>query len=164
MPVFYPNDSERSVTSPGSIGWRGATDTLFAVPWTLLAVAVAIAVGVYLVAVLGLALAGRRRHAEAIARFVPDCAVLFGRLARDPRVPRRYKLILAGVAAYLAMPIDLVPDFIPVAGQLDDAIIVSLALRAVLRGAGEELLAEHWPGPASSLALVERLVGARRVA
>jgi uncharacterized membrane protein YkvA (DUF1232 family) len=82
-------------------------------------------------------------------------------LAKDPRVGRRYKLLLFGVAAYLAMPIDLVPDWIPIAGQLDDAIIVGLALRAVLRGTGEGILAEPWPGPANSLSVVERLAGIR---
>lgn len=60
------------------------------------------------------------------------------------------------------MPIDLVPDFIPVAGQLDDAIIVGLALRAILRRIGHELLAEHWLGPTGSLSIVERLSGAPR--
>ena len=95
-----------------------------------------------------------------IARFVPDCAVLFGRLVRDPRVARRHKLLLAGAAAYLAMPFDLVPDFIPVAGQADDAVVVSLALRAALRGAGTDIVAEHWPGTAGGLAVVRRLAGA----
>jgi len=55
------------------------------------------------------------------------------------------------------MPIDLIPDFIPVAGQLDDAIIVAFVLRAVLRAGGPELLREHWPGPASSLNALTRL-------
>jgi uncharacterized membrane protein YkvA (DUF1232 family) len=55
------------------------------------------------------------------------------------------------------MPIDLVPDFVPVAGQLDDAIVVALVLRTVLRSGGPELLREHWPGPESSLAVVSRL-------
>ncbi len=55
------------------------------------------------------------------------------------------------------MPFDLVPDFIPVAGQLDDAIAVALVLRAVLRGGDRGLLEEHWPGPASSLNVVTRL-------
>lgn len=129
--------------------------------WQTLGVAGLAIVAVYLLVVLGLVLAGRRHDAVAMSRFVPDCAVLFARLARDPRVARRYKLMLFGVAAYLALPIDLVPDFIPIAGQLDDAIIVGLALRAILGGAGNELLAEHWPGPANSLLLVERLAGVR---
>jgi len=131
------------------------------VDWHPLAVAVGITIAVYLAGVGGLVLLGGRRQAGALARFVPDCAILFGRLARDPRVPRRHKVMLLGVAGYLAMPIDVVPDFIPVAGQLDDAIVVSLALRAVLRAAGDDVCAEHWPGPAGSLAIVERLAGRR---
>ena len=103
---------------------------------------------------------GRRRRTAEVARFVPDCAVLFGRLVRDPRVARGHKLVLLGAAAYLAMPFDLVPDFIPVAGQADDALVVSVALRAVLRGVGAEVVAEHWPGTAQGLAVIRRLAGA----
>ena len=135
--------------------------TLRAMDWRAIAVALLVVATLYAGVVLALVVAGRRQHAEAVARFVPDCAVLFGRLAKDPRVGRRYKLLLICVAGYLALPIDLIPDFIPIAGQLDDAIIVSLALRAVLRGTGNGILAEHWPGPAGSLAFVERLAGTR---
>ena len=106
--------------------------------------------------------AGRRDAARALAGFVPDCVILFRRLIGDRRVARRYKLLLVAVAGYLAMPIDLVPDFIPIAGQLDDAIIVALALRLVLRASGTGLVEEHWPGPASSLTVVMRLAGARK--
>ena len=91
---------------------------------------------------------------------MPDCAVLFRRLLRDARVPRRAKLALVVLVGYLALPFDLVPDFIPVIGHIDDAVILALALRAVLRATGTELLREHWPGPESSLAVVLRLVGA----
>lgn len=127
------------------------------------AVAGLYALGVFALGVFALVLAGRRQHAQAVARFLPDCAILFGRLARDPRVARRHKAMLVGVAAYLATPFDLIPDFIPIAGQLDDAIIVSLALRTLLRAAGDDLLREYWPGPPNSLAVVERLARTSKV-
>ena len=102
---------------------------------------------VYAAFVLALVVAGRREDAKAVARFVPDCAVLTGRLLRDPRVARRHKVMLALLVAYLASPIDLVPDFIPVAGQLDDAILIWLVLRAIRRSdGGAQLVREHWPG------------------
>jgi uncharacterized membrane protein YkvA (DUF1232 family) len=125
--------------------------------WQWLAVALGIALIVYAGAVLALVRAGRRGDARALAGFIPDCVVLFRRLLADPRVPRSRKLVLAGLIVYLAMPIDLVPDFIPVAGQLDDAIIAALVLRIVLRGAERSLVSEHWPGPQRSLDLVCRL-------
>lgn len=110
-----------------------------------------------------LVLVGRRGEARALAGFIPDCVVLFKRLIGDPRVPRRRKFLLVGMVGYLALPFDVIPDFIPIAGQLDDAILVGLVLRAVLRGSGEDLLREHWPGPEQSLAVVERLsYGSRR--
>ena len=125
--------------------------------------AVGLAVGsfavLYLTLLVALLISGRRAHARAMSRFLPDCVVLFGPLLRDPRLARRHKLLVAGVVAYLATPFDLVPDFLPVVGQLDDAIIAALVLRRVLRGAGPQLLAEHWPGPAESLALLTRLAG-----
>jgi uncharacterized membrane protein YkvA (DUF1232 family) len=121
----------------------------------------ALAIGflLYALLVVALAMAGRRTHARALARFVPDCALLFKRLLRDPRLSRPRKLLLALLVAYLAMPYDLVPDFIPVAGQLDDAVIVALALRSVLRDAGPALVREHWPGPPESLDVMLRLAG-----
>jgi len=124
-------------------------------------IGVAAVVVVYALALALLALAGRRGDARALARFVPDCVVLVKRLLGDPRVPRRRKLLLAAVVVYLASPIDLVPDFVPVAGQLDDAIVVALALRAIVRAGGDDLLTEHWPGPERSLDVIRRVAATR---
>jgi uncharacterized membrane protein YkvA (DUF1232 family) len=119
-----------------------------------------VVVALYAGAVAALAVLGRRGDAAALARFVPDCVVLLRRLASDPRVPRRHRLALWLGVAYLLMPFDLVPDMIPVAGQLDDAILVALALRSLVRAAGSGVVEEHWPGPHSSLAVVLRMAGA----
>jgi uncharacterized membrane protein YkvA (DUF1232 family) len=124
-----------------------------------LALIAAVLLACYAAFVLLLVAAGRRVEARAVAGFVPDCLVLFRRLVGDPAVPRRRKLVLAAMVVYLASPIDLVPDFLPGIGQLDDAILVALVLRYVLRAGGGELLSEHWPGPANSLQLLERLTG-----
>jgi uncharacterized membrane protein YkvA (DUF1232 family) len=126
--------------------------------WLLLVAAcVLVAYAAFLIA---LVVARRWEGARGVAGFIPDCIVLLRRLWGDPRVPRRYKLLLGALIGYLALPIDLVPDFIPVAGHIDDAVVVALALRVVLRASGTELLREHWPGPESSLAVVLRFVGA----
>jgi uncharacterized membrane protein YkvA (DUF1232 family) len=111
----------------------------------------------YAATVLALVIAGRRESARALAGFIPDCVVLCSRLLRDPRVPRRKKALLVALTGYLALPFDLVPDFISVAGQLDDVVIVAFVLRSLLRGSGEPLVREHWPGPDASLALVLRV-------
>jgi uncharacterized membrane protein YkvA (DUF1232 family) len=92
--------------------------------------------------------------ARDIASFLPDCAVLIKRLLRDPRVPRRAKVPLALLLPYLASPIDLIPDFIPVLGQLDDAVLVALVLRSVVKTAGRELVTELWPGSERGLRAV----------
>lgn len=111
----------------------------------------------YALLVIALLIAGRRESARALAGFIPDCVVLCGRLLRDPRVPRRKKALLVALAGYLALPFDLVPDFIPVAGQLDDVMIVALVLRSFVRGGDEPIVREHWPGPENSLTIVLRL-------
>jgi uncharacterized membrane protein YkvA (DUF1232 family) len=103
----------------------------------LLLISLAIVVAIYTVFILTLILLGRKQDARAWAGFIPDCVILFKRLLGDPMVPRGSKFWLGGLILYLAMPIDLVPDFVPIAGQLDDAIIVALVLRHVLRRAGE---------------------------
>jgi uncharacterized membrane protein YkvA (DUF1232 family) len=127
--------------------------------WFVVSVAAAATLVLYALFVGSLYIAGRKTDARALAGFIPDCVVLFSRLLRDRRVPRRGKLLLALLVGYLSMPFDLVPDFIPVAGQLDDAIIVAFVLRGVLRASGPELAREHWPGPRTSLELVLKLAG-----
>jgi uncharacterized membrane protein YkvA (DUF1232 family) len=126
--------------------WLGLSVGLIGLAWVAL--------------VMALLVAGRREEARALAGFVPDCVVLTSRLLADKRVPRRRKLLLAALVGYLALPFDLVPDFIPVAGQLDDVLIVALVLRRFLRSGGDELVREHWPGPERSLMLVLRVADA----
>jgi uncharacterized membrane protein YkvA (DUF1232 family) len=115
---------------------------------------------VYAALVVALVVGARQWDVRMIARVVPHCAVLFKRLLADRRVPSRWKLASGFALVYLAVPFDLVPDFIPVAGQLDDAVVVALVLRGLLRSAGPRLLREHWPGPAALLAPLERFAGA----
>ena len=125
--------------------------------WQPVVIVFLAALALYAAFITALIVAGRRQDARALAGFIPDCIVLFRRLLGDERVPRPRKLLLAAMIGYLVMPIDLVPDFIPIAGQLDDAIIVALVLRFVLRAGGPNLLREHWPGPPSSLSAISRL-------
>ncbi len=105
----------------------------------------------YVLFVVGLMLAGKKTTARAIAGLVPDCVVLFRNLLRDKRVSLRHKLLLGVLIGYLLSPIDLIPDFIPIAGQLDDAIVVALILRTILKGTGSEIVKENWRGPERTL-------------
>jgi len=125
--------------------------------WLWLALTLAALVLIWLALVIALAAVGRREDARALASFIPDCVVLISRLMADDRVPRRRKLLLAALVAYLALPFDLLPVFIPVVGQLDDVLVVALVMRRFLRSGGDELVREHWPGPERSLALVLRV-------
>jgi uncharacterized membrane protein YkvA (DUF1232 family) len=124
-------------------------------PWGLLL----ISLGFYVVGVAALIAAGRREDARALAGFIPDCVVLVGRLARDARISRARRASLFLVLGYLALPIDLVPDFLPGIGQLDDAVLLGLALRLVVHGGDLELVREAWPGPQASLSIVLRAAG-----
>jgi uncharacterized membrane protein YkvA (DUF1232 family) len=92
-------------------------------------------------------------------RLLPDLVRLLRRLAGDRSVPRATRARLWLLLAYLAIPIDLVPDFVPVLGYADDAIIVSLVLRSVVRRAGPHVIRRHWPGTADGLAALSRLAG-----
>jgi uncharacterized membrane protein YkvA (DUF1232 family) len=105
---------------------------------------------------------GRREDAREVAAFLPDCVVLVRRLLRDPRVPRRAKVALVLLLAYLVFPFDLVPDFVPVIGYLDDAIAVAAALAFVARSTGAELIEELWPGSERGAHAVLALTSGRR--
>ena len=127
--------------------------------WVLILLACAVLA--YLGLALALVVVGRRTDARAVAGFVPDCVVLCRRLLADSRVPRRHKALLAGLLGYLASPLDLVPDFIPVIGQLDDLLIAAVVLRTVRRGVKRSIVRRHWPGPPQSLRVVERIASRR---
>jgi uncharacterized membrane protein YkvA (DUF1232 family) len=125
--------------------------------WHWLLISLGLVLLIYASFIAWLVIRGRREDARAFATFIPDCIVLVTRLVRDPRVPRRRKLLLVALVGYLSLPFDLVPDFIPVAGQLDDAVVVALVLRHLVRAGGEPLIRELWPGPERSLAVILRL-------
>jgi uncharacterized membrane protein YkvA (DUF1232 family) len=113
--------------------------------------AVAIALVVWIGLIVLLIALGRRALARELATLVPNLTRLFAGLMRDPRVPLRAKVVLGATALYLAMPIDLIPDFVPIAGSLDDAIVAAVALRFVVRASSPEIMAEHWPGDPATL-------------
>lgn len=92
-------------------------------------------------------------------RLFPDVLRLIARLARDRSLPRAVRWRLALLAAYLASPIDLIPDFIPVIGYADDAVVVALTLRSVVRRAGPEAIERHWSGTPEGLQILRRLLG-----
>lgn len=121
--------------------------------------ALAIAVALWLAVVLALVLSGRGALARELATLVPDLVILFAGLVRDPAVPRRAKVVLAIACVWLASPIDLIPEFVPVAGPLDDAIVAALALRYVLRTTDATLVASHWRGSDAMLERLMRLAG-----
>jgi uncharacterized membrane protein YkvA (DUF1232 family) len=130
--------------------------------WRLL---LAVAGGLLLLWLLMLVLLWRVRTDELTARdavrLLPDVLRLVRRLAADGSLPRGVRVRLWLLLGYLLLPIDLVPDFVPVLGYADDAVVVALALRSVVRRAGADALARHWPGDQAGLDVVGRLAGLR---
>ena len=102
---------------------------------------------------------GKRVDLRDMLRLVPDLVRLLHRLARDPRVPRGVRIRLGALLVYLAIPVDLIPDFIPVVGYADDIVLVALVLRSVVRHAGPEALDRHWPGSPEGLVAIRQLAG-----
>ncbi|MDY0909396.1 YkvA family protein [Microbacterium sp. CFBP9034] len=104
---------------------------------------------------------GRTMDWRAILRLGPDVVRLLKRLAGDPSISRSTRWWLLGLLGYLLLPIDLIPDFIPVIGFADDAIVVAIALRFAIRHAGADAVARHWPGTPAGLESLLALTGAR---
>ena len=92
-------------------------------------------------------------------RLLPDVLRLAAGLARDPTTPRSCRLALAGLALWIASPIDQIPEFIPVLGPVDDIVVAAIVLRWVGRRIGEDALRAHWPGTTEGFSLVLRLLG-----
>jgi uncharacterized membrane protein YkvA (DUF1232 family) len=111
-----------------------------------LLIAAAIVFVVWVLAIGALLVTGRRTQAKELAVFLPNLLVLFRGLLRDPRVPRSSKVWLVFAVVWIASPIDLVPEFIPVLGPLDDAVVAALVLRHVLRRTDRAVITEHWRG------------------
>jgi uncharacterized membrane protein YkvA (DUF1232 family) len=101
----------------------------------------------------------RGRLLREALRLLPDVLRLLPRLAADRTLPRGVRVRLVLLLAYLALPVDLVPDFIPVVGYADDAIIVAAVLRSVARRAGVQAVERHWPGTGDGFAALCRLTG-----
>ena len=95
-----------------------------------------------------------------LAAFIPDCVTTVRRLRRDPRVPRRAKIAVVLAGIWVASPIDLIPEFLPVIGPLDDIVVVALALRYAARQVPRDVLVSAWPGERR---LLDRLLGASPV-
>jgi uncharacterized membrane protein YkvA (DUF1232 family) len=127
-----------------------------------LLIGLAITAGIYVLAVAALFIVGRRTAAKEIALLLPNLLILFKDLARDPRVPRRSKALLVVGAIWFASPIDLIPEFIPVLGPLDDAVVAALILRHLMRTAGPSVITEHWRGEPATLNKLLRLSGQGR--
>jgi uncharacterized membrane protein YkvA (DUF1232 family) len=88
----------------------------------------------------------------------PNLVKLLGRLIKDPRVPRRSKLVLIAAIAYVMSPIDFLPEVIPVAGIIDDLFVVVFALNHLIERAGEDLVKEHWDGPQDLLGMMRSVL------
>jgi uncharacterized membrane protein YkvA (DUF1232 family) len=125
-------------------------------------IGVAVAAGLLVASWALLFLAARRLPPGILrdfAAFIPDCVTTVRRLRRDPRVPRRAKIAIVIAGLWVASPIDLIPEFIPVIGPLDDIVVVALALRYAGRQVPRDVLLAAWPGQPR---LLERLLGAPR--
>jgi uncharacterized membrane protein YkvA (DUF1232 family) len=111
---------------------------------------------IWLLAILALVVLGRRSAARELATLIPNMLVLFRGLLGDPRVPRSSKWWIWFAIVWFVSPIDLIPEFIPVAGPLDDAIVAALVLRHVLKRTDRQVLSDHWRGDPATLDIITR--------
>ena len=126
---------------------------------TVLLIAV-VAIALWAVAVIVIwRLAPSKTTALDVVRLLPDVLRLAAGLARDADTPWSCRIALAGLAIWIASPIDLIPEFVPVAGPLDDIVVAAIVLRWVGRRVGEDALFRHWPGTPEGFGLVRRLLG-----
>ena len=125
------------------------------VTWLLVALAI------WVIAIVALFLAGRRYAARELAALLPNLIRMCRNLLRDPRVPRGSKVLLGVAVVWFISPIDLVPEFIPVLGPLDDAILAALVVRHLVKRAGREVVTDAWPGEAATLDRMFRLARIR---
>jgi uncharacterized membrane protein YkvA (DUF1232 family) len=124
-----------------------------------LLIALGVFAAVWLVALVALIVAGRRMAARRLVKAVPDLVALLRGLRKDPRVPRRAKRWLLVALVWVLSPIDLVPEFIPIVGPLDDIVVVVLVLRHLLKSTPSEVIAEHWRGDPVVLEKTLRFAG-----
>src|SRR5213592_3066207 len=117
-----------------------------------------VVLALWTIVVIVLVIVGRVLLARELALLLPNVIRLFGGLLRDGRVPLPAKIVLAIASLWLASPIDLIPEFIPIVGSLDDAIVAALALRFVLRTTDGAVVREHWRGDPATLERLLRLV------
>lgn len=99
-----------------------------------------------------------RRFVTDAATTIPNMVKLLYRLLRDPRVPRRTKLVVGAAVAYLVSPIDLIPEFVPVIGLADDLLLMAFAINHMVETAGEDVVLEHWDGSRDLLELVRSIL------
>ena len=124
----------------------------------LLGIGIAIAAS-WLALIVCLLLIRPRGGVREALRLLPDTIRLLRGLATDRHLPRGVRVRLWMLFAYLAMPFDLIPDFIPVIGYADDAILVIAALRSIVRRSGLQALHRHWPGSEDGFAALAKLAG-----
>ncbi|RFA15520.1 hypothetical protein B7R22_06745 [Subtercola boreus] len=132
--------------------------------WLQILVTVTLGITVMWLVLVAILWAEQRKHPERaslrdLLRLAPDVVRLLKRLASDRAVPRGVRIWLIVLLIYLISPIDLIPDFIPVLGYADDALIVAIALRFATRKAGSAAIQRHWPGTPAGLRSVLRLAG-----